>query len=95
VAVHGAGGVGLSAIMIAVLWAPMSSPSTCPRKSWSWRGNCGAVAGIDAAKTSDVVAAIGEMTQGGAQVSMDRWVPKTCFNSIACLRRRGRHCKWD
>ncbi|HTN97574.1 MAG TPA: zinc-binding dehydrogenase, partial [Nordella sp.] len=53
---------------------------------------CGAVAGIDAAKTADVPAAIREITQGGAHVSMDALGSSiTCFNSIACLRRRGRH----
>jgi len=92
VAVHGAGGVGLSAIMIAAaMGANVIAIDLSPEKLELAR-NCGAVAGIDAAKTVDVVAAIGEMTQGGAHVSMDALgSPKTCFNSIACLRRRGRH----
>jgi alcohol dehydrogenase len=92
VAVHGAGGVGLSAIMIAAaMGANVIAIDLSPEKLDLAR-NCGAVAGIDAAKTVDVVAAIGAMTRGGAHVSMDALgSPKTSFNSIACLRRRGRH----
>jgi alcohol dehydrogenase len=92
VAVHGAGGVGLSAIMIAsAVGANVIAIDLSPEKLALARA-CGAVAGIDASKTDDVVAAIRDMTQGGAHVSMDALgSPKTCFNSIACLRRRGRH----
>ncbi len=92
VAVHGAGGVGLSAIMIAAaMGANVIAVDRAPEKLDLARA-CGAIAGIDAARTDDVVAAIREMTQGGAHVSMDALgSPVTCFNSIACLRRRGRH----
>jgi alcohol dehydrogenase len=39
-----------------------------------------------------VVGAVKEITHGGAHVSMDALgSPATSFNSIACLRRRGRH----
>ncbi len=38
-AVHGCGGVGLSAIMIARDLAPGSLRSTSPRTNWHWRGN--------------------------------------------------------
>lgn len=42
--------------------------------------------------TLDVVEAVVEITGGGAHVSIDALgSPKTCFNSIANLRRRGRH----
>ena len=41
---------------------------------------------------ADVVGAVREITRGGAHVSMDALGhPTTCFNSIANLRRRGRH----
>ena len=41
---------------------------------------------------ADVVGAVKEITRGGAHVSMDALGhPVTCFNSIANLRRRGRH----
>jgi alcohol dehydrogenase len=92
VAVHGAGGVGLSAIMIAsAMGANVIAIDLAPEKLALAR-QCGAIAGIDATKTADVVAAIRDVTQGGAHVSMDALgSPRTCFNSIACLRRRGRH----
>ena len=42
-------------------------------------------------RNADVVGAVREIT-GGAHVSIDALGhPSTCFNSIACLRRRGRH----
>lgn len=92
VAVHGAGGVGLSAIMIAsAMGANVIAVDLAPEKLALAR-DCGAVAGIDASQTQDVVAAIRELTKGGAHVSLDALgSPKTCFNSIACLGRRGRH----
>jgi alcohol dehydrogenase len=92
VAVHGAGGVGLSAIMIASAMGANVIAIDLSQEKLALARACGAVAGIDASKTEDVVAAIRDMTQGGAHVSMDALgSPKTCFNSIACLRRRGRH----
>ncbi|MHC4985115.1 MAG: zinc-binding dehydrogenase, partial [Planctomycetota bacterium] len=40
----------------------------------------------------DVVEAIRDLTDGGAHVSLDALgSPETCFNSISCLRPRGRH----
>ena len=39
-----------------------------------------------------VVAAVRDITAGGAHVSIDALGhPTTCYNSISCLRRRGRH----
>ena len=47
---------------------------------------------VNASETADVVGAVREITKGGAHVSMDALGhPTTCFNSIANLRRRGRH----
>lgn len=92
VAVHGAGGVGLSAIMIAsAMGAQVIAIDLAPDKLALAR-DCGASHVINAAETRDVVSAVKDMTQGGAHVSMDALgSPVTCFNSIACLRRRGRH----
>ncbi len=92
VAVHGAGGVGLSAIMIASAMGANVIAVDLSAEKLALAKDCGAVAGIDAATTKDVPAAIRDLTQGGAHVSMDALgSPVTCFNSIACLRRRGRH----
>jgi alcohol dehydrogenase len=42
----------------------------------------------------DVVASIRDVTGGGAHVSLDALGhPVTCVNSIACLRKRGRHAQ--
>jgi alcohol dehydrogenase len=52
----------------------------------------GAVATVNARDAADVVGAVKEITGGGAHVSIDALGhPATCFNSIANLRRRGRH----
>jgi len=92
VAVHGAGGVGLSAIMIASAMGANVIAIDLSEEKLALARQCGAIAGIDATKAGDVVAAIRDVTQGGAHVSMDALgSPRTCFNSIACLRRRGRH----
>jgi alcohol dehydrogenase len=52
----------------------------------------GAEATINAIKSNDVAAEIREISGGGAHVSIDALgSPVTCFNSIASLRKRGRH----
>ena len=52
----------------------------------------GAVAAINASSVADVAEAVREITGGGAHASLDALgSPVTCFNSIANLRRRGRH----
>lgn len=92
VAVHGSGGVGLSAIMIAAACGANVIAIDLDDRKLSLAREIGAVATINAADTTDVVGAIREITSGGALVSMDALgSPTTCFNSIACLRRRGRH----
>lgn len=92
VAVHGSGGVGLSAIMIAASCGALPIAIDLSDEKLSFAKTIGAVATINAKDTPDVVGAIRELTQGGAHVSMDALgSPITCFNSIAGLRRRGRH----
>ncbi|HVI90427.1 MAG TPA: zinc-dependent alcohol dehydrogenase family protein [Dongiaceae bacterium] len=91
-AVHGCGGVGLSAIMIAAsLGANIVAVDRTPEKL-ALAKSLGATATVNAAETNDVVGAVREITQGGAHASIDALGhPATCFNSIANLRRRGRH----
>ncbi len=92
VAVHGSGGVGLSAIMIAAACGALPIAIDLSDEKLAFARTLGAVATINARQTPDVVEAIREITKGGAHVSMDALgSPVTCFNSIACLRRRGRH----
>ncbi|HEX2916291.1 MAG TPA: zinc-dependent alcohol dehydrogenase family protein [Chloroflexia bacterium] len=92
VAVHGCGGVGLSAIMIAsALGANVVAVDITEEKLGFARSN-GAIATVNSATTPDVVQAVKEITQGGAHVSIDALGhPVICFNSIANLRKRGKH----
>jgi alcohol dehydrogenase len=91
-AVHGAGGVGLSAIMIAHALGAKVIAIDVAEEKLAFAQRCGADALINAAESKDVVGAVREITAGGAHASIDALgSPATCFNSIACLRRRGRH----
>ncbi len=91
IAIHGCGGVGLSAEMIAkALGARIIAIDVQESRLESAR-NFGAEAILDASKV-DVVSAIREITQRGAHVSIDALGhPQTCYNSIECLAKRGRH----
>jgi alcohol dehydrogenase len=52
----------------------------------------GAVATINVNAVADVAEAVIEVTRGGAHVSIDALgAPSTCFNSVSCLRKRGKH----
>ena len=92
VAVHGCGGVGLSAIMIAnALGAKVVAIDISDQKLALAR-SVGAVATVNASTAANVVEAVVEITKGGAHVSVDALGhPTTCFNSISNLRKRGKH----
>ncbi len=92
VAVHGCGGVGLSAIMIASAAGANVVAIDIADDKLALAKTVGATAVINSKKTPDVVAAVMEITRGGAHVSLDALGnPTTCFNSIANLRKRGKH----
>jgi len=92
VAVHGCGGVGLSAVMIAraagaqvvaidVADAPLDQASAL-----------GARHTVNAQQCDDVPASVRALTNGGAHLSLDAvGAPTACSRSIAGLRRQGRH----
>lgn len=88
VAVHGAGGVGLSAIAIAAAAGARVvavDPSAAAR-------DLALAFGAEHAVADEVVATVRELTDGGAHVSIDAvGLPVTCENSVRSLRRRGRH----
>jgi alcohol dehydrogenase len=88
VAVHGCGGLGLSAVMIArALGAAVVAVDVDPETLQLARSLGAAEAVID-----DPVAQIHEITGGGAHVSLDALGSAvTCRNSILSLRKRGRH----
>lgn len=92
VAVHGCGGVGLAAIMIAnALGANVVAVDIAEDKLALAR-RVGAAVTVDATSVASVPEALIEVTGGGAHVSLDALGhPDTCFNSVASLRRRGKH----
>ena len=91
VAIHGCGGVGLSAIMIAsALGARPLAVDIDPAKLSRAR-QLGAVSTVDA-NLEDVCDAIMHLTCGGARSSIDAvGSSTTATNSINCLQPRGRH----
>jgi alcohol dehydrogenase len=91
VAVHGCGGVGLSAIMIASAMGANVVAIDISQDKLRFARDIGAAATIDATSDVDVVNAVKAATGGGAHVAIDALGHSTtCFNSIASLRRRGR-----
>ena len=92
VAVHGCGGVGLSAIMIVNALGAKAVAVDITDEKLDFACSIGAVATVNAAQVKDVVESVREITKGGAHVSIDALgSPQTCFNSIANLRKRGKH----
>jgi alcohol dehydrogenase len=92
VAVHGCGGVGLSAVMIANSLGAQVIAVDIGAAQLQLAHELGAIVTIDATDTDDVAGTIQEITKGGAHVSIDALgSQQTCFNSIAGLRKRGRH----
>jgi alcohol dehydrogenase len=92
VAIHGCGGVGLSAIMISNAMGARVLAIDVADDKLEFARSIGAFATINAAKTEDVIESVRNITQGGAHVSIDALgSPVTCFNSIANLRKRGKH----
>ena len=92
VAVHGCGGVGLSAIMIANALGANVIAIDISEEKLDFARTIGAIATVNAAKSEDVVENIIDLSSGGAHVSVDALgSPETCFNSVANLRKRGKH----
>ena len=88
VAVHGCGGVGLAAVMIAAAAGARVVAIDIDEAKLTRARSLGA----EAAVSADVVASVVDVTGGGAHVSVDALGhPSTCVNSVECLRKRGRH----
>lgn len=90
VAVHGCGGVGLSAVLIAsalgarVVAVDVSEPAS------RLASELGAEVVVDGGP--DAARRISEATEGGAHVSLDAFgSAATAVASVSCLRPRGRH----
>ncbi|MCK5401608.1 MAG: zinc-dependent alcohol dehydrogenase family protein [Flavobacteriaceae bacterium] len=92
VTIHGCGGVGLSAIMIANALGAQVTAIDINEDTLSLAKQLGATSVINASNNSNVVDVIKDITKGGAHVSMDALGSAlTCFNSISGLRKRGKH----
>lgn len=92
VAVHGCGGVGLSALMIANAVGANVVAIDISDDKLALARDLGAVATVNGATVANVPEAVAEITKGGAHVSLDALGhPVTCTNSVLCLRPRGKH----
>ncbi len=92
VVVHGCGGVGLSAIMIANALGAQVIAVDINDRTLEFAMEMGAIATVNATQNEEVVEQIKALTKGGAHVSLDALGSQaTCFNSIANLRKRGKH----
>ncbi len=92
VAIHGCGGVGLSALLIARALEARVIAVDIDEKVLVLAAQLGAAATINAREKTDIPGLIWEMTGRGADVSIDALgSAATCANSIGCLRKRGRH----
>lgn len=90
--VHGAGGVGLSAVMIAKALGVRTLAVDVSPGALELATAMGAEAALDAAQVDDVGAAVRALTDGGAHVSIDALgVTATFENSLRSLRTLGRH----
>ena len=92
IAIHGCGGVGLSAIMIAHAIGAQIIAIDINKTALALAQELGATMTIDASQQTDVVATVKDLTDGGAHLSIDALgSAQTCYNSISNLRKRGRH----
>ncbi|MEE9270855.1 MAG: zinc-dependent alcohol dehydrogenase family protein [Candidatus Krumholzibacteria bacterium] len=92
VAVHGCGGVGLSAIMVASALGAQVIAVDIDARALELATSLGASVTVHAREEVDVVGKIRDVTGRGAHVSLDAFGSvTTCSNSILCLRKRGRH----
>ncbi|MFC6904361.1 zinc-dependent alcohol dehydrogenase family protein [Halalkalicoccus tibetensis] len=92
VAVHGCGGVGLSAVHIAdALGANVIAVDLVDEKLATAEG-LGAVETVNAGEVEDVPREVKAIMDGGANVAVDALgIAETCRNSVMSLGRRGKH----
>ena len=91
VAVHGCGGVGLSAVQVAVASGARVVAVDVAPGALRLAEELGAAVAVDAGAT-DPVEAVRQATGGGAHLSLDALgSAQTCVSSVLSLRPRGRH----
>ena len=92
VAVHGCGGVGLSAIMIAKAYGARVIAVDIDDEKLDFARSIGAEFTVNANSVVDIPEAIFEISKRGVHISMDALGhPQTCANSIRSLKKRGKH----
>ena len=91
VAIHGTGGIGLAALLLAKMLGARVVVVDIVEDKLTHAKQHGADASVNAAET-DAAAAIREITGGGAQVSIEALgIEATTNASIECLATLGRH----
>ena len=91
-AVHGCGGVGLSAVLIGAGMGARVVAVDISDEALDLAQRLGADVTLNAAREPSIVKSIKQATDGGAHVSMDALgSPTTLANSVRSLRRRGVH----
>ncbi len=92
VAVHGCGGAGLSAVLLAAAAGALVVAVDVSPAALALATELGAVATVNGSDVPDTAAAVVELTGGGAHLSLDCvGLPATCAASVASLRKRGTH----
>lgn len=92
VAVHGCGGVGLSAIMIARAMGARIIGIDINYNNLDLSKELGAEVVINSKNTSSLIEDIRSVSDGGVHLSVDALGSKeTAYNSVKNLRKRGRH----
>jgi len=91
VAVHGCGGVGLSAIMIAAAFGGRVIAVDIAQDKLDFARSIGAESFVNSNSTNPVDAIL-DLTGGGAHISIDALGhPEIIKNSVNSLRKRGKH----
>ncbi|MDH5476260.1 MAG: zinc-dependent alcohol dehydrogenase family protein [Cyclobacteriaceae bacterium] len=92
VVIHGSGGVGLSAIMIANAIGAKVIAVDINEEQLELAKSIGATNTILSSNSRNIIEEIHEITHGGAHVSIDALGnPDVLFNSVSCLKKRGKH----
>lgn len=91
-AIHGCGGVGLSAVMIGAALGARVAAVDIDQRKLAIAAELGAEVTVDARGVDDTAAAIHDATDGGAHISIDALGSTvTALASIRSLRKHGRH----
>ncbi|PSQ03145.1 alcohol dehydrogenase [Halobacteriales archaeon QS_4_69_31] len=91
-AVHGCGGIGLSAVTIGAALGAGVVAVDLDGEALALAERVGATATVDAGAVADVPGEVADITDGGADVSVDALgIAETCRNSLESLDKTGRH----